>query len=65
MMNIILNSHSLLSGDLAVERKEEGRIILSMKGNASLSVSKLRQGAGQIRPLLQFSFRLAPYDSNA
>lgn len=65
MMNIISNSHSLLSVDLTVERKEEDSMILSMKGKASLSMSKLREGAGQTWPLLQFSFRLAPYDSNA
>lgn len=64
-MNVILNSHSLLSGNLAGEREEEGRTILSMKGNTSLLVWKLREGAGQIRPHLQFSFRLAPSDSNA
>lgn len=62
MMNIILNSHSILSGDLTVERKGEGRMILSMKGKASLLMSKLREGVGQIWPLLQFSFRLAPYN---
>lgn len=44
MINIII-SHSLLSGNMTVGRKEEGRTILSMRGNSSLSVSKLGKGA--------------------
>lgn len=47
MINIILNSHSLLIGDLTIGRKEEGRIILSLRGKASLSVSKLGEEAGR------------------
>lgn len=40
MIHIILESPSLLSQNTTVEKKEEGKIIFSTRGNTSLSVSK-------------------------